>query len=88
MFFNCRVLSAVKLFLPDAVVKKSRQVSNEKVTRSSSSVVTQSVKRPRGKFHLKSFEGVIRCSCHFNPGEKTFFFFNRFCIKEVQASFK
>ena len=57
--FNCRVLSAVKLFVPDAVVKKSRQVSNEKVIRSSSSVVTQSVKRPRGKFHRKSYNPAL-----------------------------
>ena len=44
MFFNFRVLSVVKLFLPDAEVK-SRRASNEKV-KSSSSVATQSVKRP------------------------------------------
>ena len=64
MFLNCRVLSAVKLFLPDAVVKKSRQVSNEKVTRSSSSVVTQSVKRPRGKFHRKSYNPALFKTFH------------------------
>ena len=64
MVFNCRVLIAVKLFLPDAVVKKSRQVSNEKVTRSSSSVVTQSVKRPRGKFHRKSYNPVLFKTFH------------------------
>ena len=75
MFFNCRVLSAVKLFLPDAVVKKSRQVSNEKVTRSSSSVVTQSVKRPRGKFHRKSYNPAL-----FKTFHPFFFFF--FAIKE------
>ena len=69
MFFNCRVLSAVKLFLPDAVVKKSRQVSNEKVTRSSSSVVTQSVKRPRGNFHPKSYNPALFKTFHL------FFFF-------------
>ncbi|XP_066015867.1 uncharacterized protein [Pocillopora verrucosa] len=40
--------------LQDAVAKKSRQVSNEKVTRSSSSVVTQSVKRPRDAVVNKS----------------------------------
>ena len=76
MFFNCRVLSAVKLFLPDAVVKKSRQVSNEKVTRSSSSVVTQSVKRPRGKFHRKSYNPALFKTFH------PFFFFFFFAIKE------
>ena len=69
MFFNGRVLSAVKLFLPDAVVKKSRQVSNEKVTRSSSSVVSQSVKRPRGKFHRKSYNPALFKTFH------PFFFF-------------
>ena len=69
MFFDCRVLSAVKLFLPDAVAKKSRQVSNEKVTRSSSSVVTQSVKRPRGKFHRKSYNPALFKTFH------PFFFF-------------
>ena len=74
MFFNCRVLSAVKLFLPDAVVKKSRQVSNEKVTRSSSSVVSQSVKRPIGKFHRKSYNPVLFKTFH------PFFLF--FAIKE------
>ena len=58
MFFNCRVLITVKLFLPDAVVKKSRQASNEKVKRSSSSVATQSVKRLKGKFHLKSYNAT------------------------------
>ena len=66
MFFNCRVLSAVKIFLPDTVVNKSRQASNEKFKRSSSSVATQSVKRLKGKL-----QGVIRCSCHinlFSPG--------------------
>ena len=71
MFFNCRILSAVKLFLPDVVVKKSRQVSNEKVTRSSSSVVTQSVKRPGGKFHRKSYNPALFKTFH------PFFFF--FC---------
>ena len=73
MFFNCRILSAVKLFLPDVVVKKSRQVSNEKVTRSSSSVVTQSVKRPGGKFHRKSYNPALFKTFH------PFFFF---AIKE------
>ena len=97
-------------FLTDSVLKRSRQASNEKVKRSSSSVATQSVKRLKGKFRLKSynaivlqrhrnpalfqnfppfsffplknnfikpacnkpfviFEGVIRCSCHFNLGD-------------------
>ena len=64
MFFNCRVLSAVKLFLPGAIAKKSRQVSNEKVTRSSSSVVSQSVKRPRGKFHRKSYNPALFKTFH------------------------
>ena len=58
MIFNCRVLSAVKLILPDAVGKKSRQASNEKVKRSSSSVATQSVKRRRGKFHPRSYNVI------------------------------
>ena len=57
MFFNFRVLSVVKLFLPDAEVNKSRRASNEKV-KSSSSVATQSVKRPKGKFHLKSYNAI------------------------------
>ena len=58
MFFNFRVLSVVKLFLPDAEVNKSRRASNEKVKKSSSSVATQSVKRPKGKFHLKSYNAI------------------------------
>ena len=66
MFFNCRVLVAVKLFLPDAVVKKSRQASNEKVKRSSSSVATQSVKRLKGKFRLKSYNAIV-LQRHRNP---------------------
>ena len=56
MIFNCRVLSAVKLILPDAIGKKSSP--NEKVKRSSSSVATQSVKRRRGKFHPKSYNVI------------------------------
>ena len=48
----------VKLFLPDAEVNKSRRASNEKVKKSSSSVATQSVKRPKGKFHLKSYNAI------------------------------
>ena len=58
MFFNFRVLRVVKLFLPDAEVNKSRRASNEKVKKSSSSVATQSVKRPKGKFHLKSYNAI------------------------------
>ena len=101
-------LGDLTFFLPDAVVNKSRQASSKEVKRSSSSVATQSVKRPKGKFHLKSynatgwkfnaisklsslflllkncctkpaynklsviFEGVIRCSFHFNLGDWTF----------------
>ena len=45
-------------FLPDAVVNKSRQALNEKVKRSSSSAATQSVKRLKGKFHLKSCNAI------------------------------
>ena len=45
-------------FLTDSVLKKSRQASNEKVKRRSSSVATQSVKRLKGKSHLKSYNAI------------------------------
>ena len=51
-------LSDLTFFLPDSVVNKSRQASDEKVKQSSSSVATQSVKRPKGKFHFKSYNAI------------------------------
>ena len=45
-------------FLTDSVLKKSRQASNEKVKRRSSSVATQSEKRLKGKSHLKSYNAI------------------------------
>ena len=45
-------------FLSDSVLKKSRQASNEKIKRRSSFVSTQSVKRLKGKFHLKSCNAI------------------------------
>ena len=65
----------LNFFLPDAVVKMSRQASNEKVTRSSSSIVTQSVKRPRGNFHPKSYNPALFKTFHL-------FFFLFFAIRE------
>ena len=34
------------------------------------------------------FEGVIRCSCHFNPGDKTFFLTDSVLKKSRQASYE
>ena len=51
-------LGDLTFFLPDAAVNKSRQASNEKVKRRSSSAATQSVKRPKGKFHPKSNNAI------------------------------
>ena len=45
-------------FFTDSVLKKSRQASNEKVKRRSTSVATQSEKRLKGKSHLKSYNAI------------------------------